>query len=1068
MKKSQKNSTASPKKRKLRRFVLWGFAVVLTLIVLGFFVVLLFPKEKAGLLLAEKMSVAMGRPVRIERVSVNPLGRIDIRGVEVGFPEGLGAKEDRFFRLNRLGVQFRLLSLLRRRLDITGLLIDDPQLHIVSQPPEGERGKKTTKKTEQETQPPKTTLPLSFGLFRLVLNDFRFAMTVPNPAGETRLSIDGVHLEASDLRFPRDYTDAPEDLRGKIRLVTRQSEFVLQSPGVNLFLNVDLILQAEWKRERHWSLNVDLGLKPAGSQQTSPTHLGIGWEGIGYGETIRVRETTLSVGQQRMLRVEGEIDRLGPNMSFDLSFGGDDLDVGKIVETLEELLPPRWIEPLVEIQPAGVLALAEGGITGELQRFRFQCRTGFKKGRLAYKPTGVSVKQGHLDAKAEGVWTRNGLEEGRLLGNLNIGRFDYSPNDTVSFPGENLFLRWNTALDSHFFPVEGFLKGSVAHLLGGSLGLDFHWAPGRNPRKIHPSIGIDGTIRGDSLLLEKLPNIPPGTAGQVHLLVDCQTRTLDDAQIRVDVQTPGIVYGYDQKPEKSPPLRFIADMALRADPQFQTWMLDSATLSLNDLFSAELAGNFAQPNGDFVLALQKARLRNDGTLDLLPTTLREQTAGMNVWGSEEVSGTIRGERTEDATAVSLDGNLKLVGVGFDYPVQGLKIEEMEGEVRFAGPPDRLSGQGEILTGKIFVERMRSEPITGSRLSLDWRMASQDSIQIERGTLDVESMGVKSDFSFRIGQMTEARRMDADVGIIFDAADFVEWTQGVSTRGKMIGRFRAETIEPEKQWFRLSGNIQTDSLSVVKDGAFALRQINGRIPFQFDADQLRKRFLPDSTRRPLTWVAYENRRRLYQNLLPSIERLSIEEIEWADYRMTDLILDMDVGGGYVQIPWFNINLLDGNFGGSLLLNLGTGLRTDIRYEIRAQASRINSAALSSRKVDEEKAELNATLSFRGKGIDLTRGIDLDGYFHITKIGPRFASELLTQMDPTGADRSIRLTRRLLNTGWKPKLFSFELRHGYIYPSLTLSQPWFSPIRIPEQLEYGRLPIEFFLKSRTTSE
>ena len=109
-----------------------------------------------------------------------------------------------------------------------------------------------------------------------------------------------------------------------------------------------------------------------------------------------------------------------------------------------------------------------------------------------------------------------------------------------------------------------------------------------------------------------------------------------------------------------------------------------------------------------------------------------------------------------------------------------------------------------------------------------------------------------------------------------------------------------------------------------------------------------------------------------------------------------------------------------------------------------------------------------MAFQGRGLDPTQGINVEGFFHITKIGPNFASTLLQGMDPKGADRSIRMTRRFLNSGWKPRLFSFELRHGYVYPSLILAQPWFSPVRLPERLEYGRLPLEFFLQTSKASQ
>jgi hypothetical protein len=182
----------------------------------------------------------------------------------------------------------------------------------------------------------------------------------------------------------------------------------------------------------------------------------------------------------------------------------------------------------------------------------------------------------------------------------------------------------------------------------------------------------------------------------------------------------------------------------------------------------------------------------------------------------------------------------------------------------------------------------------------------------------------------------------------------------------------------------------------------------------------------------------------------------------------LLLDVDIGHGYVEVPWFQVALFDGNLGGNLWVYLSKGRSKDIAYSIRAQASQIHSAALGAiPAAEKEDTELDATLSFNGKGIDLAQGIDIEGFFHITEIGPKFASTLLKNMDPKGTDRSIRLTRRLLDAGWKPKLFSFELRHGYVYPSLSLSQPWFSPIRLPERIEYGRLPLAFFLKTKGTN-
>ncbi|MCJ7811759.1 hypothetical protein MUP95_00355, partial [bacterium] len=290
--------------------------------------------------------------------------------------------------------------------------------------------------------------------------------------------------------------------------------------------------------------------------------------------------------------------------------------------------------------------------------------------------------------------------------------------------------------------------------------------------------------------------------------------------------------------------------------------------------------------------------------------------------------------------------------------------------------------------------------------------------------------------------------------------------GTWLQGGLSFRLRGETIDPSKQWISLSGELIMDSLNVKKEHIAYVKQIQGMIPFQFNVDLNQQILLPELNFRPLTWVEYENQRMVYQNLLPGVGNLRVQQIDIAGYRLNNLAVDFDIGKGYIQVPWFGVEVMDGNCGGSIAIQLGNGSRNDVSYEIHAHISRVHSAALMDiQSSGEKETELNATLAFQGKGIDLEQEVDLDGFFYITEIGADFASTLLKAMDPQDTDRSIRLTRRLLNMGWKPKLFSFELRHGYVYPALSLTQPWYSPIRIPEYLEYGRLPLAFFLRTKS---
>ena len=477
---------------------------------------------------------------------------------------------------------------------------------------------------------------------------------------------------------------------------------------------------------------------------------------------------------------------------------------------------------------------------------------------------------------------------------------------------------------------------------------------------------------------------------------------------------------------------------------------------------------FFVPDARFRLSIQHLDMKNEEIFGYFPKTLQEEFEGLTLMGKETFSAIIQGRQVEDSLIVTLDGRIRIIDGEVAHPLELLRIEEIQGELSISGDLEQLGGEGDISIGQIWLESVRPDPIRESRAHFDWKMISPDSLAVENGTIQVTPLAVSGNFFFGMGQMTQSPRMYVSADLAFQSQDSVELIPDMVAVGSLSCHLDGSTLNPEKQWIRLTGTLNVDSLDVIGTGLFTMKGMNGRMPFQMDIDQLGMRLLPDSVYTPRPWVEYEQQRTVYQNLSPELGRVHIESIEVMGYHMNDLQMDTHVGRGYVQIPWFNVEILDGNVGGSLLINLGEGQVSELFYEIRAQASRINSAALADIRVeDEEETELNAALAFQGKGIDMTQDIDLEGFFHITKIGSKFASTLLQGLDPKGSDRSIRMTRRFLNSGWKPTLFSFELRHGYVYPSLVLSQPWFSPIRIPERLEYGRLPLAFFMKTETNA-
>ena len=95
-------------------------------------------------------------------------------------------------------------------------------------------------------------------------------------------------------------------------------------------------------------------------------------------------------------------------------------------------------------------------------------------------------------------------------------------------------------------------------------------------------------------------------------------------------------------------------------------------------------------------------------------------------------------------------------------------------------------------------------------------------------------------------------------------------------------------------------------------------------------------------------------------------------------------------------------------------------------------------------------------------NLIKNVDLEGTLEVTEIGSRVTQNLLNSIDPSGTDSSVRSVRKMISLGYKPNSISFQIRHGYFYPSIFFSQPWYSPIRIAGgKVSISRLPVKFIL-------
>ncbi|MCJ7813509.1 hypothetical protein MUP95_09380, partial [bacterium] len=466
----------------------------------------------------------MKRPVYVKHVSINPFGEIDVRDIDIGFPENETMEEKPFFQMDRLVIHFKLLPLLRRRLDITSVLLDKPKLALVSDIPFEHMTEKTELYSETESErelEEKVSLPVSIGLFHLVLNDFRFDVTMTDLSGEKELTLSGIHLDISDLYFPRRFLEELKGARGKFRLFTQEGRVVFRNKKDLFDVAANLDVAGGVYSGDQWDLHGNIGFQTSASDDRPAVNLNIDLKGIGYGENIQVDRFDLYADQQELLHVEGVANHSGKETHLDFSFQSDPIDLKENEQTFGRYLLFASDTSLEDMDISGSLHLKNGELHGDLENMHFLYQLSLGNGNMQSRNNHLDVKNGNVHIQAEGIWTSHGLKDGTISGDLEIDQLDYVLNDTVTISTKGISLDCSSQLDSAFIPANGFARGHVDEMLDGLLDMKLDWASEENVITKAKEMVLKGQIRADSLQLASFPN-PSGFSvnGRVGLVTD--------------------------------------------------------------------------------------------------------------------------------------------------------------------------------------------------------------------------------------------------------------------------------------------------------------------------------------------------------------------------------------------------------------------------------------------------------------------------------------------------------------------------------------------------------------------
>lgn len=313
-----------------------------------------------------------------------------------------------------------------------------------------------------------------------------------------------------------------------------------------------------------------------------------------------------------------------------------------------------------------------------------------------------------------------------------------------------------------------------------------------------------------------------------------------------------------------------------------------------------------------------------------------------------------------------------------------------------------------------------------------------------------------------------------VRLDFHSDEPVALNSMISVQGDLLINMVAEQKE---NIFRFSGDVLPADLMLRGTDMFFCDAINGRIPFSGSMNLDDSLFIGEREKLSLAQSTYR-RIRVLDNGATGFGNIKIGVIAAGTVSATDIDADISFENGILKIPYFSGDLLAGNFIGRFDFDLQkiNLMREYPDYEKLKYNISIEMASLDFNQLVygfgpyESRANFTADAAFRGHGM-IAPGEDysIEGILHIAEMGPQVVDRVLDVIDPENQDPGVAQTRGLLNKkllgiidmSYRPTRFSFEIKHGAMYPRLFMKQPFFADVipllRVPMPIEYGRIPL-----------
>ena len=797
--------------------------------------------------------------------------------------------------------------------------------------------------------------------------------------------------------------------------------------------------------------------------------------------SLSIDHLLASLGKETIFNIQGNITNYFDQPVLDLEVKDSQVNLHNLIELVKPLLPDTVQSQLDLISVAGMASLAGTKIQGNpladslANALVFDIKFLIDGLSANYLDPAIRFENdltgATFESRARGLFTINGIQKTDVTANLKLDSI-YLAIDTTEFSFEDLQFNLITSLNAEFIPDSLIANIRLENFF--DVPLDFNFRFASLDRWAHYQATGNLVVR--DLPLSELPEST--MEGSVYFSLNLSSESLDRIDLELSAASDIIEMKIEGEPEPwiFYPIDISSQAVLATDTTFQKIDLDWMSLEISNFATATIHGDFLTDVPQRLnLLIDQATVEHDELMEILPEQILVGFESLRVHGATDLTADISIILPlDDEPILNADGQVSL-SASVIYPDVFLTIGAIDSKLKFEVGQDSGTFNLTGLIDSLVIEGVRDEPLTNMTVRADGYFPNFEKIVLNNARLIIPDLMTRVRLQAEIDSLSaENIALQGRGYLSFDSQqDTVTLLNELRLSGVLSQEIELSLLHNIAE---ITGNLDITNLNLVYEELARVDSISGTVfisqKFDIENETIIENPLSQSFVAGAGSYYYDLLRPYYQQDRNRFSHIRIARIEAMDYQATDLRFDIYIQNERIEIPRFSFKAYDGNMSGVVYANLHQGKADGIEWKVKANVSRLNSAKLiPTRRIKSKGSALNMNLELAGMGIDPASQLDIEGNFYVTQIGPQFTDNVLRSLDPTGTDKSIQDTRKLLNWGYKPKLLSFEIRHGYLYPTIHLVKGKFLTKLIPLKLsggkiELARIPVKFFFQNMMT--